>query len=340
MTAALNDRALQKLAWLLQQPSMAVAPEHVSRSEDHAVYRHLHASGALAQSSHSQAAVLCPSCEDQWLEPRRISAVDSASGSTYRVLCLDCGWVDLQATDLRNWQPRPAELARWLGSALRLTPRYEVEELLPNRLWRLGESEVHRRRRVWFYGCRLASNFDDVLQSLKRRAPKEAAVVLTFDAKADWAPLAAQAIGVIELQAVARLRKSGFVLDGLEHLLLEQSEHDPSHGRAVRQDLTKETSLRLIRSTHVALIDGQRIPVQPDARTFLLLLLEADSQEIHKSQLAERMGKPHNFKVSAVFRHCKSVFDRFVVIDERGRYRIDTAYCWEQTLVDQKGGRP
>jgi hypothetical protein len=63
-------------------------------------------------------------------------------------------------------------------------------------------------------------------------------------------------------------------------------------------------------------------------------------EDIHKSQLAERLGKPHTFKVSAVLRNCKSVFDRFVVADERGRYRIDAAYCSDESEADQKGGRP
>jgi predicted transcriptional regulator len=88
----------------------------------------------------------------------------------------------------------------------------------------------------------------------------------------------------------------------------------------------------------VALVDGQRISVPPDARMFLLLLLEAEGEEMHKSELAERMGKAHNFKVSSVFRHCKALFDTFVVGDERGRYRLAESYCLNSEF--EKGGGP
>lgn len=46
-------------------------------------------------------------------------------------------------------------IVRWLASALGLAGRYQHEELVPTALWRLGEIEHRRKRRIIFFGRRL-----------------------------------------------------------------------------------------------------------------------------------------------------------------------------------------
>jgi hypothetical protein len=313
MSTALVDRSMQKLSWLLSTDNAYLCPEHVLHADDHDAYAHLQQIGLLQLSSQAETQVICPSCQEQWIRPML------HSDRHLQGLCLECGNVPLGIQNIGHTQLNVEEVARRLQMALSLQTRFQLTATVPGHLWRLGDLEINRKRHTLVFAHGLSNAEHTFTQALQQLAPIGAIVVFGFEERPVWTTNLKAAY--IPLTAVLRLRKTAFVLDDWQSYL------HTAPTLATDDTSVSSTSLHLLRSSHVALIEGERHSVPPDARQLLLMLLEAEGEEIHKSELAERLGKPHDFKLSALFRRCKPVQETFVVADERGRYRIRDEYC-------------
>lgn len=308
-TGALADRAMAELCRLLEQDDASLAPDAVWLSGNVEVYDHLRGLEALTLRNEPVASVLCHECCNETVRPVAHRDPDP-HGPPYRGCCPDCGWVDLQAEQARSWQAEPARVARWLAVALRLIARHAVEPVIDGRLWRLGELEHRRKRRTVFFGRRLVSSAEAVRERLDALCAPGAEVVITTT---DVVALRRTPLGgrrLVPLRATAHLRKAGLVVENLDAYL-------ESPGPVGASD---ETSLRLMHTRRVALIDGQEHGLSPQVYAFLKVLEDADGDEVHKRHLAESLGLDESFRKADVFKRHKRVFDTFVEMDNKGHY--------------------
>ncbi|ELX8338865.1 hypothetical protein RYY48_006506 [Pseudomonas aeruginosa] len=114
------------------------------------------------------------------------------------------------------------------------------------------------------------------------------------------------------LRAIAHIRKSGLVIENLEAYLTRPAPVQES----------TETSLRLMHTQRVALINGEPVDLSPQVYLFLKILEDADGDEVHKRHMAEGLGlEPGtSFRTAGVFKRHKQVYTTFVDKDDKGHY--------------------
>jgi hypothetical protein len=302
----INAPALAELCALLETPSQQLLPDAVWLGERAALYQRLREGEALSLAAEIAPEVLCPDCCEHRVRPQPLVG----AAGRYRALCLACGEVALTKERVRLWQAHPGKVADWLQQALRLRGRYPLTELIPGVLWHLGELEIRRRRRSFFFGCRLASDpVQARAQLAELAAPGAAAVITTTETAALRAtPLAD--CRLIALRAVAQLRKG--------HLALEPL--DGYFDGLAPPETSNETSLRLMHSRRVALIDGVEHKLSPQVYGFLKVLEDAEGDEVHKRKIAQALGISETFRYADIKKRHKAVFDTFVQSDDKGHF--------------------
>lgn len=273
---ARNDIAFGLLCGLVEESDGNLHPDAARYSGQMDAYRHLLDLGALGASDGVGSSILCPWCGMGDLEGIRF---EQGRRQGY---CTDCGWVDL-ASDQVTWlRVDTTRIVRWLASALGLAGRYQHEELVPTALWRLGEIEHRRKRRTVFFGRKL----DDpvLMPSIDHRLRTACApgcgVLLTTTADVAQTIHASGHL-IVPLRAVAHLRKAGFVIENLDAYL------DGSVGIG---EPDSETSLRLMHSGRIALIDGGRHALSPQVCGFLSVLQRAAGDPVPQTHHRRRPG--------------------------------------------------
>lgn len=305
---ALGDRALAELCRLLEQTDPKMAPDAIWLCGDSMVFEHLRDIEALTLANDLAGDLVCHECGVETFRPQ--AGADVEGGMPYRGYCPECGWVGLTPEQARPWQVHPVKIARWLGTALRLTPRYAAEPVIDGVLWRLGEAEYRRRRHTLFFGRLLAESADAVGKKLDELAAPGAEIVFTTS---DVTALRSSALSnrlLVPLRAVTHLRKAGLVVENIDAYLT-------GAGRVAASD---ETSLRLMHTRRIALIDGEEHKLSPQVYAFLKVLEDADGDEVNKRYLAEALELDEGFRKADVFKRHKLVFDTFAEADNKGNY--------------------
>lgn len=304
---ARNDVAMDLLCRMLETPGRMVRADGARLSDHASAYRHLLDIGALVLGDALESDVLCPSCISHALRP------SPAPEGGYRGYCARCGWVALPRRHVKPVCALPHHAARRLAAALGLADRYECRAVLEGTLWRLGEIEHRRRRRTVFFGSQLERRGADVQRCIAQHAAPGAAVVLT---SGDVGALPASlhpAVAWVPLRAIAHLSKAGFVIENLKAYL----DQPPA------LETTNETSLRLLHSQRVALIDGEQHKLSPQVYQFLSLLEKADGKALHKRAISDKLEiAVDTFKAASIFKRHKEVYGTFVDSDGEGRYWI------------------
>lgn len=311
-TAALNDQALTELCWLLEQADPRLAPDAVWLSGKPGIYEHLREIGALALSNDLASDIVCRDCCSETFRPEANPDGDRDI-FPYRGYCLDCGWIPLRPEQARLWHAHPIKIARWLASAMQLTQRYSVETVIEGVLWRLGEIEHRRKRRTLFFGRRLAESGEAVREALGGLVAPGAEVIITTSDIATLRNSALAAFNLVPLRAVTHLRKAGFVIENLDSYLAGSASIETSD----------ETSLRLMYTKRVALIEGKEHKLSPQVYEFLKIIEAADGDEVHKHHIAEGLKIDEaKFRSIDIFKRHRVVFDTFVETDYKGYYWI------------------
>jgi predicted RNA-binding Zn-ribbon protein involved in translation (DUF1610 family) len=307
VAAVMNDQGLAEICRLLEREDMLISPDAVWLSSRPGFYGHLLALDAFAVSRERALDILCPECGMESMRPQPYPAPGS---QPYRGYCPVCGWIGLSNQQAHYWQVQPQKLAKWLSAGLGLAPRYAVEPLVDNVLWRLGELEHRRRRHTVFFARRLSAMPEQVAAKLTQLVAPGAEVIITAD---EPASLHGTALGdrlLVPLRAIAHIRKSGLVIENLDAYLTRPAPVQES----------AETSLRQMHTQRVALIDGQAIDLSPQVYLFLKILEDADGDEVHKLHIAEGLGlEPGaSFRTADIFKRHKQVYAIFVDKDDRG----------------------
>lgn len=316
----MRDQAFTELCWLLEQPDPRLEPDAIWRGDRMDVYRHLREVGALSLSNDLTAGIVCPDCCGPVIEPNA-NTDDDRGAFPYRGYCPDCGWIRLRPDQARLWLAHSAKIAGWLASALHLTSRSPPDAVVPDVLWRLGEAEYRRRRLTLFFGRHLVPSAAIVRDELDRQVAPGAEVIIT---SSDPVALTKTVLGdrlTVPLRAVAHLRKAGLVVENLDAYLTGM----------VPTVNTRETSLRLLHSKRVALIEGLEHKVPPQLHGLLTVLEEFDGDEVHKRHLAERLGiEPEKFRLADIIKRHRLIFEVFAEADQKGHYWLKPEFA---TLV-------
>lgn len=308
----INAPALAELCALLETLGQRLLPDAVWLDGQAAVYRHLRECEALGLAGEEAAVVLCPDCMSQSISPEKVPGVSDR----YRAWCSSCGVVELPKERVRLWQVQSAKLAEWLHAALGLRARSRVTPVIPGVLWHLGEREVRRQRRSFFFGCRIDREIDRVRAEIDQRAAPGAEVVITSTDRAvlKHSPLASRLL--IPLPAIAQLRKGHLTLAHLDHYF---------DGLAPPMS-SDETSLRLLHSRRVVLIGGVEHKLSPQVYGFLKVLEDADGDEVHKRLIAAALDIREIFRYADIKKHHRVVFDTFVQSDQKGNFWLRPEY--------------
>jgi hypothetical protein len=304
---ARNDIAFTRLCSLIEAAEGILHPDAVRYSGERVVYRHLLDLGALVPGDGVSAGILCPWCSGTELADIRFAQ------EQHQGYCIDCGWVDLDADQVKPLRVDVARIVRRLSAALGLAGRYACDALVPDALWRLGEIEHRRRRRTVFFGRRLVDPtlVPLITQQLHNACAPGCGVLITTTPDVD-AALLATGHQVVPLRAVAHLRKAGFVIENLEAYLDGTDLHD---------EPSSETSLRLLHSGRMALINGQQYKLSPQVYDFLRVLEEAGGEPVHKRAIADALGiDVDKCKGVDICKRHKAVYRTFVAHDAAGNY--------------------
>ena len=311
--SALNDQSLIEISWLLEQDVPHVAPDAIWLSGKPQLYAHLANMEVLTLSKDLAMNVVCRDCCNETIRPQENPAAGK-TGVDYCGYCRDCGWIDLTREQAHFWQAQPLKIARWLASALQLNTRYVVESVVDGVLWRLGEIEHRRNRRTVFFGRRLSSSADVVQAKLKSLVAPGAEVIITTS---DIGQLRNSVLAdrlVVPLRAVVHIRKASFVIENLNAYLIGPGPIETSD----------ETSLRLMHTQRVVLVDGQKHKLSPQVFLFLKVLEDAEGEEVHKRHIASELGiKVATFRTADIFKRHKAVLETFVGSDDTGNYRLN-----------------
>jgi hypothetical protein len=304
---ARNDIAFTRLCGLLEAPEGVLHPDAVRYSGEREAYRHLLDLGTLGPGEGIGAGILCP-----WCGGAELVEIGFAQGK-HCGYCSDCGWVDLDAEQIKPLRVDVARIVRWLSAALGLAARYACEAMVPDVLWRLGEIEHRRKRRTVFFGRRLDNPacVPLIAQQLRAVCAPGCGVLITSTPDVD-STILATSHRIIPLRAVAHLRKGGFVIENLEAYL---------DGAPADVQPSSETSLRLLHSARVALIAGKQHKLSPQVYRFLSVLDMAGGEPVHKRILADELDiAVDKCKGTDIFKRHRDVYCTFVDHDAVGNY--------------------
>lgn len=314
---ARNDIAFGLLCGLVEESEGSLHPDAVRYSGQMEAYRHLLDLGALGAGDGVGSSILCPWCGDSDLQGIRFEQ------GRHQGYCTECGWVALSSDQVKPLKVDLDRIVRWLTSALGLAGRYQHEELVPTALWRLGEIEHRRKRRTVFFGRKL----DDpvLIPSIDHRLRTACApgcgVLLTTTADVAQTIHASGHL-IVPLRAVAHLRKAGFVIENLDAYL---------DGSVRISEPDSETSLRLMHSGRIALIDGGRHALSPQVCGFLSVLQRAAGDPVHKRTIADALEiDVDKCKGADIFKRHKAVYRTFVAHDTDGHYWLKPEYADDQ----------
>jgi hypothetical protein len=307
---------MAELCRLLEQSDTQILPDAIWLGGERHIYEHLRSMEALAVAQALAPSILCPDCTSRSIQPVLLMPAKSIR-LPYRAHCSDCGWVSLSTEQSRLWHIRPAKIAEWLNAALGLKERYKVEMVVDGVLWYLGDREIRRQRRSFFFGCRIASASLKVKAALDQLTRPGAELLITTS---DQERIKATELAdrqFLSLRAIAQLRKSHLVVENIEPYLTGLATVEQSD----------ETSLRLLHSQRAALINSQKISVSPQVHDFLTILEEADGDEVHKRHIASKLGiATATFRTADIFKRHKQVQAIFVGNDNNGNYWINPEF--------------
>ena len=296
------DLAFRLLCDWLATGGPALHPAVLADVDGGVGYRHLLDLGLAKPEARLLDDITCPWCSTGTLhQVCRVRGVNA--GNAYRGLCLSCGWQNIPAAQLSPLTLDLPKIARAVAAALGLASRFETQEIVPAKLWRLGEREIARKRhRVWFAPV----VDDDIIRALSG----EAGVLVCVDAPTARLP-AMSKFAPVTLRACAHLRKAGLVIEDLEAYA----------GSAGTSELGTSLASLDQRAVH---INGERVAISPQVQRFLKVLVHANGKPIHKSTIADALEiDVDKFSPHQIFKKHMAVKEAFVEADGAGRYWLD-----------------
>ncbi len=313
MPGAVQAAAMWRLCEMLEHAQELLLPDDPVLAGYQREVAHLHACGAIALAQQLAQSIVCPECSEC-----RIAPEHGDPGASFTAYCPECGCVSLGAEQARPWQVQPQVIGRWLQAGFGLGRQLEMQPLLKQRLWYLGRKSVQRKWLNIFFGVALHGQEAAALQAITKLANAGAAVLVHCTDTHQLLQTELRQINLVPLRSVAQLRKGSMIVQGWENHLTAMAQR-----AALVSD--NETSLRLLQSHGTALVNGKGYKLPPQAKKFLLKLIQAEGEEVSKQDMAYALGV-NSITYADIKRRHPLVFDTFVVKNNRGQYFLNNDY--------------
>lgn len=299
------SRALAFLAQQLEAPEGQAFAAWLDE-DDKPAFRELTQAGALVPASGPPTVILCPGCAQYDVAPEFL-------GAGLRGLCPECGYVRLDNEVLQAWVPDVGWLLGRLRKALGMAARQDSQELVSQRVWKVGGAVEGRRRRRVLFARRLGEvRVQRVLrETLQRQVERDNGIVIgpTSVDRMDWGDLS---LPYVSLAALFRWRSGGLELDeSLWAWCLK-----PAHLR------THESSSIFFEDYRTAILDGVEYTFGPKQARFWEYLHLAKGAKRHKNQIM-KVVESDQVNPRELFRHNPdqlAAFDALVAWDDEGFY--------------------
>jgi hypothetical protein len=300
---------MDSLLWLascLEQGRTAIAPTLADAGQRGRIERLKHI-GALAETR--SRAVICPWCEAHSVE---VIAMDKA-------ICEDCGPIPLTIDHFRRLTPDGDWLRRRMAQALGLLDE-PAWQLVPGRVWRLGDvGRAARRHRVLF-GQRLSEvTVQRTLLALWPTHIGEISTILVTTTAPERVYLPGVEVQLVPLSAAFRMHGGGLVAD--EAVWAGVTAPSRAHVAAV-QDGPFSNDFSLVELPG----DSTPVPLTPAQAAIFRILWELNGSPISREALIKRAGvnveKPIDAFARNKYPDANRAYRMLVTADRRGSYRI------------------
>lgn len=250
--------------------------------------------------------VLCPSCGEYDVEPRRI-------GGALHGLCPECGYVAITNASLRAWAADPEWLLGRLRAAFGVASRQASEELVPGSLWKVGDHKEGRRSRRILLARRLADHathraFRD---ALVERVERDNAVIIATTSKSA-AMVSDISLPYVHLAEIVHFRSGKLELDEGRWAWCLKPEHLRSH----------DASPVFFDNYRLAVVDGEEYEFSARQSAVLAYLHAAKGRKCHKGSIMEDIDSPQKNPLE-LFRHNAHQMEGFRLVadwDDHGHY--------------------
>lgn len=250
--------------------------------------------------------ILCPSCGEHDVEPRRI-------GGVLQALCPACGYVVVTNASLKAWAADPEWLLGRLRVAFGVASRQASEELVPGTLWKVGDHKEGRRSRRILLARRLADHathhaFRDALAD---KVERDNAVIIATTSKSA-AMVSDISLPYVHLAEIVHFRSGKLELDEERWAWCLKPEHLRSH----------DASPVFFDNYRLAVVDGEEYEFSARQSAVLAYLHAAKGRKCHKGSIMEDIDSPQKNPLE-LFRHNARQLEGFRLVadwDDHGHY--------------------
>lgn len=297
-------RALALLVSTLETSGGRIV-EEVLDAADREAFRVLRDCEAL-KSAEDVPLVLCPSCGEHDVEPRRI-------GGTLQGLCPECGYVSITNASLNAWAADPEWLLGRLRVAFGVASRQASEELVPGTLWKVGDHKEGRRSRRILLARRLAdhANHKAFRDALLEKIERDNAVIIATTSKSA-AMVSDISLPYVHLAEIVHFRSGKLELDEERWAWCLKPAHLRQH----------DASPVFFENFRIAVIDGEEYEFSALQAAVLAYLHAAKSRKCHKDSIMDDIDSSQKNPVE-LFRHKQRQMEGFQRIagwDDHGFY--------------------
>lgn len=299
-------RALALLVSTLETSGGRIV-EDMLDTVDHDAFRVLQDCGALKPAD-DVPFVLCPSCGNYDVEPRRI-------GGTLQGLCPECGYVAVTNTSLKAWAADPEWLLGRLRLAFGVTTRQDSVELVPGAVWKVGNYTVGRLSRRIVFARRLAdqSTHEGFRRALTDTIERDNAVIIGTTSKSA-AMVSDLSLPYVHLAELVHLRSGKLELDEQRWAWCLKPAHLQRH----------DASPTFFENYRIAVIDGNEYQFSALQAAVLAHLHAARGGRCHKDTIMVEIDSAQKNPLE-LFRHKPRQLEGFRLVaewDDFGFYQL------------------
>lgn len=295
---------------LLEQPEPVISRGSPLWTARHGDVERLRDLGALRQSD-SIRTTGCPGCDEH-----HYVRVEYTGEGTFRAYCHNEGFLRIDADDLIVLQVDIPWMIDALRKGINVLARPAAEELVPDRLWFLGEQRIRAYRTRFYFGRRLTdlASIDQAVTALAAKPATMPGLLLTSSPSSALAGRPPKRHAAIFLPDAARVTKTGIAVD--EGALLAALRADDRvvvgtggigyvFSDGFRSAVVGDTSFTFTRKQAAiieALYEGYR----------------SGLERIHRDEAAA--AAESNQRIVQIFRDNKDAYDQLIGSDDQGYY--------------------
>lgn len=252
-------------------------------------------------------AVMCPSCGERDVEPKRIDGV-------LQGLCPECGYVQITNASLKSWEADQAWLLDRLRVAFGIASRQASEDLVPGTLWKVGDHKEGRRSRRILLARRLADHTTHKAfrEALVDTAERDNAVIIGTTSR-PAAMVSDLSLPYVHLAEIVHFRSGKLELDEERWAWCLKPAHLRQH----------DASPVFFENFRVAVIDGEEYEFTALQAAVLAYLYAAKVGRCFKDSIMEGIDSAQKNPVE-LFRHKPRQFEGFSRVAEWNEH----GYYW------------